>query len=139
MPAVGRVSLPVSTKNEMRMPNTKKIILKVGNKYGFEFQGEHNDLALFAILGNALAAVQSFEMSVAIHLNLLSEKTRPSSQNVNDELDRFYSLTLGALIKQFQKRLPDSGVATLLENVRKKTQLFGSSYSARISVAYDER
>ncbi len=102
------------------MSNTNKVILQVGNKYGFEFQGKRNDLALFAILGNALAAVQSFEMSVAVHLNLLSEKMRPDRQDTNDELDRFYSLTLGALIKQFQKHLPDSGVATLLENVREK-------------------
>ncbi len=92
------------------MSNTNRIVLQVGDKYGFEFQGKSNDLPLFAILGNALAAVQSFEMSIQVHLNLLS----------NDEPDRFYSLTLGALIKQFQKQLPDSGVATLLENVREK-------------------
>ena len=102
------------------MSNTGKVVLQVGDNYGFEFQCKRNDLALFAILGNALAAVQSFEMGVAVHLNLLSEKTQSSRQNKNDELDRFYSLTLGALIKQFQKQLPDSGAATLLENVREK-------------------
>ncbi len=95
------------------MSNTNKVVLQVGTKYGFEFQGKRNDLALFAILGNALAAVQSFEMNIAIYLGLLSE-------NNNDEFDQFYSLTLGALIKQFQKHLPDSDVATLLKDVREK-------------------
>lgn len=102
------------------MSNTNKIILQVGDKYGLEFQGRRNDVALFAILGNALAAVQSFEMSIAIHLGMLSEKKTSGSQTARDEPDRFYSLTLGALIKQFQKNLPDTGVATLLENVRER-------------------
>jgi hypothetical protein len=102
------------------MPSTNKMILQVGNKYGFEFQGKQNDLALFTILGNALTAVQSFELSVAVHLDLLSKKTQSERQNKSDELDRFFSLTLGALIKQFQKHLPDCGMAALLENVREK-------------------
>jgi hypothetical protein len=117
---VGRASSPNGIRNEVSMPNTNKIVLQIGNKYGFEFQGKSNDLALFAILGNTLAAVQSFEMNIAVHLDLLSEKRRLNRQNRNDDLDRFYSLTLGALIKQFQKHLPDSGIATLLENVREK-------------------
>lgn len=102
------------------MQHKEKIVLKVGNRYGFEFQGEQNDLSLFAILGNALAAVQSFEMSIAIHLGLLSNKQKPNAMNNNDDFDRFYSLTLGVLIKQFREHLPDSGVAALLEEVRIK-------------------
>lgn len=102
------------------MKKTGKIVLQVGNKYGFEFQGKQNDLALFAILGNTLAEVQSFEMSIAIQLGLLSEKMQPDKQIMNVEFDQFYSLTLGTLIKQFQKHLPDSGMAMLLENVRVK-------------------
>ena len=96
------------------------MILQVGNKYEFEFQGERYDLALFVALGNALAAIQSFEMSIGIHLRSLSNEKQLDKQDTGGELDKFYSLTLGALIKQFQKHLPDSGVATLLESVREK-------------------
>jgi hypothetical protein len=102
------------------MPDKKEIILQVGDKYGFAFQGKRNDLALFAILGSALAEVQAFEMSIAINLGLLSEKGDSGGKFASDELDRFYSQTLGTLIKQFQKHLPDSGVASLLENVRER-------------------
>ncbi len=96
------------------------IILQVGDRYNFEFLGRRNDIALFAILGNALAAVQSFEVSIVGHLRPLSKNKSSGNQTANDDVDHFYSRTLGALIKQFQKHLPDSGVASLLENVREQ-------------------
>jgi hypothetical protein len=100
--------------------NSKAIILQIGDRYIFEFMGKRNDLALFAILGNALAAIQSFEMGISIYLNILSKGKSSNFPNSDCELERFYSLTLGVLIKQFQQYLPNSGVASILENVREK-------------------
>jgi len=98
----------------------EEIILHVGESHGFVFQRGRNDLALFASLGSALAEIQAFEVGIEGFLQFLSQKASADDQASSKNPDRFYSQTLGMLIKQFQKHLPDTGIATLLENVREK-------------------
>src|SRR3972149_350547 len=86
----------------------------------FAFQRSRNDLALFASLGSALAEIQAFEVGIEGFLRLLSQKAFAPDGASSKNAARFYSQMLGMLIKQFQKPLPDTGTATLLENVREK-------------------
>ena len=95
------------------MAKEECILLRVGDHSAFEFQRGPNDLALFAGLGAALAEIQSFETGIAIQLGLLSHRS-------TDSLDEFYSKTLGTLIKQIQRHLPDNALASLLEKVRNR-------------------
>jgi len=102
------------------MPEAEEIILQVGEGYGFVFQRGRNDLALFAALGAALTEIQAFEVGIEGYLKILPEKDSEGKHTSSKNPDRFYSQTLGMLIKQFKKHLPDSGIAALLENVREK-------------------
>lgn len=102
------------------MTNDKEIILRVGHSSGFVFQRGRNDLALFASLGGAIAQVQSFELGIEGFLGWLSPKAAEESGLPIKDPDSFYTKTLGGLIRQFQKHLPDTGIAELLENVRVK-------------------
>ncbi len=102
------------------MPEVEEIILQVGEGYGFAFQRGRNDLALFAALGSALTEIQAFEVGIEGYLKVLSEKDAQGKHTSGKNPDRFYSQTLGMLIKQFKKHLPDSGIAPLLKNVREK-------------------
>lgn len=102
------------------MRTNEQIVLYVGEQHGFVFQRGRNDLALFAALGTALAEIQAFEMSIENHLQVLSHKASAEDLAPSKNPEQFYSQTLGMLIKEFQKFLPDTGIAELLENVRKK-------------------
>lgn len=96
------------------MSESEEIILRVGHSYGFVFQRGQNDLASFAILGSAIAEVQSFELGIEGFLGWLSPKAAEENGLSTKEPDNFYTKTLGRLIKQFQTYLPDTGIADLL-------------------------
>ncbi|MBI2857082.1 MAG: hypothetical protein HYX95_02065 [Chloroflexi bacterium] len=96
------------------------ITLTVGGKYGFEFQRGQNDLALFTSLGSALAEIQSFELAIEGLLSALSLVSPTIQSHRKQNPERFYSQTLGSVIKVFKKYLPDSGIDKLLDTTREK-------------------
>jgi hypothetical protein len=91
------------------MHDDHPIPLRVGNGV-FQFQRGRNDLALFAVLGCTLAEIQSFELSIAIAISALT-KLDPAS---------FWSRTLGGLIRELRRHLPDDTLADRLEEVRNR-------------------
>lgn len=84
--------------------------LLVGGKYAFPWNGNPDDLALFAALGAALAEIQSFECHVVTMLGAI---------HGHPETDRFFDRTLGQLIKTLRESFPDSDIDEKLEEIRK--------------------
>jgi len=99
------------------MLGDEETFLRVGN-YGFVFQRGRNDLALFVSLGGALTEVQSFEMLVEGYVKDLTLDASSEDTMQTENPERFFSQSLGILIKNFQKHLPDKDIAPLLERAR---------------------
>lgn len=93
------------------MSERTKPVLIVGDKYAFPWQGNSDDLALFAALGATMAEIQSFECHVVTMLGAIQG---------DPETNSFFERTLGSLIKTLREKFPDSDIDGRLEEVRSR-------------------
>jgi hypothetical protein len=93
------------------MSEHTKPVLTVGDKYAFPWQGNSDDLALFAALGATIAEIQSFECHVVTMLGAIQGDLGNNS---------FFDRTLGWLIKTLREKFPDSEIDEKLEEVRSR-------------------
>ncbi|MBZ0098857.1 MAG: hypothetical protein K8F30_07220 [Taibaiella sp.] len=77
-----------------------------------------NDLALFVILGEAIASIQAFELSVASFLARIDTTSLKTEDATSYET--LIDKTLGALIRLFRQFIVDDNLANSLEEVRKE-------------------
>lgn len=102
----------------MAAGSPRPLMLRVGDRHAFEFLGGHNDLALFAAIGAAMAEIQSFELHVHSLLDALAHKT--GERESSGEGDELYTKTLGTLIRLLKARLPDDELADCLDEARER-------------------